>query len=520
MNEQPLTERVKELFEWALARTATCLGLVDLHRLLADGQARLLAPMRVAIIGRIKAGKSTAMNALLGHILVPTGTEEVTFNVTWFQWNESPALLVYYKDGRKEPRPFAELEALTRRSKERMPELLAIDYIVANYPHALLQRINLVDTPGLASFYGEDSENAQRFIGLTEREAARADAVLYLFDRSIADTEQDVLEEFVGPSMGQMTPLNAIGVLTQVDTYWPSEAAPMRAATRVVERLRALPDVRRTLYTIVQVCGLLALGAQTLTTDEFEALRRLADLPEERFDQLMETATDFTTMADDDLAVTPADRQRLLNRLGWYGVWLAYQRIRAGVTDLTQLRSELLEEHSGLPQLRQLILSHFGNRAFLIKLDKILREVTASDFQLRPRVGGEEHTVLRDVMKHFDALRSEQHSVKELDVLRRHYEGRLDLNGEEIEMLLQVTGENGTTCSQRLGMVDTAPEELLSAAKTRIGYWKGVAMDGGCDVATAEAAKVLARSYERIAYHVEEALRARTAAQKHLDFVL
>src|SRR5206468_270497 len=84
MTQPGWTTHVAELFEWALAYTAPYRALADLHCLLGDGQDRLQAPMRVAIIGRVKAGKSTAMNALLGHPVVPTGETEVTFNVTWF----------------------------------------------------------------------------------------------------------------------------------------------------------------------------------------------------------------------------------------------------------------------------------------------------------------------------------------------------------------------------------------------------------------------------------------------------
>ena len=46
---------------------------------------RLDEPMRVAIAGRVKAGKSTLLNALVGEELAPTGTRECTSIVTWYR---------------------------------------------------------------------------------------------------------------------------------------------------------------------------------------------------------------------------------------------------------------------------------------------------------------------------------------------------------------------------------------------------------------------------------------------------
>src|SRR5262245_52397376 len=46
---------------------------------------RIDEPLRVAIAGRIKAGKSTLLNALVGDRLAPTDAGECTRIVTWYQ---------------------------------------------------------------------------------------------------------------------------------------------------------------------------------------------------------------------------------------------------------------------------------------------------------------------------------------------------------------------------------------------------------------------------------------------------
>src|SRR3954453_19815697 len=52
---------------------------------LAGERARLAEPLRVAIAGKTKAGKSTLLNALVGEALAPTGAGECTQVVTWYR---------------------------------------------------------------------------------------------------------------------------------------------------------------------------------------------------------------------------------------------------------------------------------------------------------------------------------------------------------------------------------------------------------------------------------------------------
>ena len=47
---------------------------------------RLDEPLRVAVAGRVKAGKSTVINALVGERLAPTDAGECTKIVTWYRY--------------------------------------------------------------------------------------------------------------------------------------------------------------------------------------------------------------------------------------------------------------------------------------------------------------------------------------------------------------------------------------------------------------------------------------------------
>jgi hypothetical protein len=530
MSEKTLRERVDEQIATALTqidRIGAAPGLADLRRELTQGRERLRQPMRVAIVGLIKAGKSTMMNALLGEAVVAMGTVEATFNVNWLKYGDPPALRVHYKDGRApEAKPFGELDALTRRAAERQEQLRNIKYLEVIYPNAMLRELNLIDTPGLESVHEDDSANTRDFIKLhgaelsdvTRTEASNADAVLYLFSQSVATQDQSVIEQFQGPGLDQVTPINSIGVLTKVDTYWGDSLEPVATGRRIAERLYAdHPQVRRLFYTISPVCGLLALGAQALTPQDTAALVALAALPEERFTRLIQDAERFAESTAPDIPVPPAARVQVLDRLGQFGVAAACGLIRQGMRGHEQLAHALLER-SGLPALRTLLLAHFGNRAVLIKLDTVLRKIGAVCFWAGRQLQGTEQEAARAIGGQFEALRAQEHGFRELRVLRAYYEGNLPLIASEARQLLEVTGEYGGSCAARLGMAGNGPiertlEEMHQVAGERMRAWRARAADPLAGREVIDAAEVLDRSYERIAYHLAEASKHLYLAQ-------
>ena len=95
MDNRALRDRAEEVFQFALGCTMNRPKLQNLYRKIDQCYQQLDLPMRVAIVGMIKAGKSTMMNALLGEKIVATGTVEATFNVNWLKYGESKSLLVH-----------------------------------------------------------------------------------------------------------------------------------------------------------------------------------------------------------------------------------------------------------------------------------------------------------------------------------------------------------------------------------------------------------------------------------------
>lgn len=506
-----------QVFEECLKLTADHPSLTSFHQLLAKSYEQLHQPMRVAIVGLIKAGKSTLMNALLQENVVATGTVEATFNVNWLKYGKTRQIWIYFNNSRPpEAKSFEELTELTLRPEDHQDYLLSIKYIEVSYPNEILKTFNLIDTPGFQSFYQDDSQKTRDFLQLhgetlsqvTESEAANADAVLYLFSHSLGEQDKQIVEQFQGLGMGQASPLNAIGVLTKIDFYAsdPNVSDPLTVGDQISKRLREHPNIQPLLYTIKPISGLLAFGAKTLTDSEINSLQELAALPEERFAKLIRSADRFCNRNYEDIPTSPEKRTELWKRLDRYGVELAYSFQRSGVSDKEQLVQHLLEK-SGLPALRDLIVSHFGHRAFLIKLSRVLQNLNAAYYQQRNQLHGEALPILEQVTGKLESLQSGEHTFQELEVLRCYYDGKLDFDEQEIQQLLEVTGEYGSSCGERLGLGERATvDEMIPVAQERMAYWQERANDSFfSDRATIAAARVLNLSYQRILDRVQKA---------------
>src|SRR5438309_5796632 len=66
---------------------------------IAAEQARLDEPLRVAVAGKVKAGKSTLLNALVGEQIAPTDAGECTQVITWYRDAASPRVTLMPRTG-------------------------------------------------------------------------------------------------------------------------------------------------------------------------------------------------------------------------------------------------------------------------------------------------------------------------------------------------------------------------------------------------------------------------------------
>ena len=76
----------------ALLRTAAAIydDDAEAQAVIAELERRLHEPLRLAIAGMVKAGKSTLLNAMLGEQIAPTDAGECTRVVTWYRYSDDP----------------------------------------------------------------------------------------------------------------------------------------------------------------------------------------------------------------------------------------------------------------------------------------------------------------------------------------------------------------------------------------------------------------------------------------------
>jgi len=498
------SDRVAATFAGARAALGRSRALAEVQQVLDSLERRLAEPMRVALVGRISSGKSTLANALLGGEVTATGAGELTFTVSWLRYADRPSLTVHVKDGRSEVRDFAELRALTVRSEADRELLAGIDYLTVGLPNPALKIYDLIDTPGIDSHFQADSENTLRLLrrsgvdvqASTVEHAARADAVVLVFCRGLAAGETELIGDFQNVGLSNATPLTAIGALTKVELLWPQHPEPLVEGRRIAERMMNTAGARRMLYDLRPVASKVDAAAATFTEPEFHDLVALARVDPATLQRRLRRGPYFRERDYPELPVAAPGRAVLFDRFSGYGVHLACSLIRDGVSEAAVLRSEL-STRSGLAQFRQLLTGHFGNRADLIKLRHTIDQVHTLPGRLGPALDPRDRHALHTAAAGFRNLELNEHGFDELRVIRQHYNGELALRPAEVEELLRITGEHGTDPASRLGLAPGAgPDDIVSAARQRLSYWAGVAVDPTYGGPTRRAAQILRRSYE------------------------
>ena len=493
-----------------------CPDAGELSEGLREMRARLETPLRVAVVGIMKAGKSTFLNALMGAGILCTGDLETTYTVCWFRYGEQPRLTICFRSGEEQEAPLTDLERWSVRAWEKEnPRINEVKYLVIHSPSDVLRTMEFIDTPGLNSMYGTDAQNTLDFLAIqgseeTIYEAGMADAVIYAFSHTASGFDETILQEFHKGGMDSVSPINSVGILTKVDAtgIWDifGETAPVEAAQAVTSNVMNNESLRRLLFTVLPVCAKVCEGCAQLNEQDWAVLRQIAELDTEALRDLLFDAEQFACSGEADYAAlgAPADRARLMDLVGQYGVLEIAGLLRAG-TSLDEIRL-CLQNACGVQAVRDLLLHHFGNRTFLIKSQYIFNRLRGLARQIRKNARA--NLQLQDVCGHLlddiDSLMTTIQTLKELKALQMYYNGQVSFpNQEELRDFLCVTGEYGRSAEARLGVQGTLSiSELTGIARKKAAFWHERTSGWMLPRAYIEAAAILARSYEEMSFHL------------------
>jgi predicted GTPase len=447
----------------------------------------LREPVRIAVAGRVNAGKSTLVNALVGQVVAPTDVSECTRMVTWYRYGSPQRLEIVMRDG-------------TRRTERlgsggRLPSELGVNHtevrrLEAWLANDTLRTMTLIDTPGLGSLNAEISTAAEDLLRTdhaSDEATAVADALVFIFNTDIKPDEAEAIRAFRESSGGPGGATgNAIGVLSKADKLAPGSGwwdAAQRLAKRQAEQMQG------ELVTVVPVVGLIAETTESaqLTQRDGVNLAQLAAMDPASLALLQLSATKFISGAS---PVSAEDRDRLLKLLDLQGIAVAVELIReGGVSGAAALR-RVMSDRSGIGELRSLITDTFRGKGEPLKIRSALHNLERlssappDDADLAAM-----HTLADDTERL--RLSPVMHQVAETEAFVLWSFGAIWLPDELSADLIRMA--TGVTPGERLGVDGEADQDLRRAALEGSARWRGplVAASAG----QARIARVMWRSY-------------------------
>jgi len=473
---------------------------------------RLSAPLQVAVAGRIKSGKSTLVNALIGRRVAPTDVGECTRLVTRFQYGTVDRVELVFLDGRKQVLPF---DASGMIPNDLEVDFDKVSHLEAYLTNAVLRDLTVIDTPGLGSLDdasvkrteqllgaakhrkaeedgdGEEGEDGDELDPTSRNAVAGAEAVLYVVTQGVRADDQQALAAFTAATASREAgPVNAIAVLNKADTITPesvtgSDGDVWRAASLLAEKQASTLKPR--VADVIPVIGLLAESAESggFTSADADALRSLSKLDDATWETMLMSADIFATW---ECEVPAGTRTRLLEKLDLYGIRKAVEALRAD-PELTagSLRRSLLNA-SGLAGVRGRLDAVFRARADGIKAAAALASVTAlahasGDPGERQRV----HDAIEVLL-----AKPEAHQLRLLEALTLVTSGAVAMPDDLAEEVLRV----GSTADvgEQLGLKGRPHKELSAYALERAGWWRSFASFGATP-AQSRVAHVVHRAY-------------------------
>ena len=252
----------------------------------------------VACVGQFKRGKSTLLNALVGHEVVPTGFIPVTAVPTVIRFGDALHSRIRMRDGSWRDIPMSDLKEFV--TEELNPEnKKGVDGAEVFVPSPLLSSgMCFVDTPGLGSVFTGNTATTQAFI-------PHIDAALVVVgaDPPIAG-EELTLVEAVGKQVRDL-----ILVINKADrTSDPERAAAVKFTREILEK-----RLHRPMGEVFEVSAVERIENRGSLRDWEKLLASFQHLVEDSGRNLVRAAGDrgLQRLSEQLLAIIQEDRDAL-----------------------------------------------------------------------------------------------------------------------------------------------------------------------------------------------------------------
>ena len=431
----------------------------------------LKSPLTVAVMGQMKAGKSTLLNALVGQDLAPTGVKETTATVNHFVYGsgaECDKFRIHWKDDAVDP-----ADEPIKSSDNwigEMSDIEKVKYLEFRADAAFLKDYHLMDTPGTRSVVDAHEAVVRNLLSEKQREDETLEhghsprAVLYVLNPNAKREDTELLQFFGDETrLPGATPYNSIAVIQKWDTLHFTGGGELKRLRDLAEReeaawARFLPEkpdpdelkpdplaivqLRRAalkaalageVVHVIPVSGLLANQLRDVPDGVWSVLAKLgAESPGKGLGTLL-AKSDYFAYDVPGVSLDTVERKQLLDAVPWhilrFSVRLAYAR---KIGDGAELRCTV-EEASGIETLKKALESRFMESQSLIKALAALRKLRLCvesagillDNHVKPLELGEQAV---------DILRQPQYNtVSALRTVREYVEASLSSTGTWIE---------------------------------------------------------------------------------------
>lgn len=370
----------------------TPVGLESLEAL-SELRSRLYKPCELAIAGKVKAGKSSFLNVLIGEDLAKVGDLETTATINRFcfgipKYKNRPVRVVW-DDGHESFEALEFMDNLQGHDESTLNIAAKIAYLEYMIDNPLLKELTIVDTPGTGAVVETHQEVAEKYFKLREKHkdqtkscTSRADAVVYLMGAAPNIRDKAFLEDFKKSTEDGM-PLNAIGVLSKVDIDTQLIADRHNQAQYLSDSLK------EHLSIVVPVSSAMAKAVKEKNHLFEEWRRMLKQIPRETMDKMLKNAKLFVLPSYSDLPVDV--RMKMKEGMPWS----IFRTIAHELYNSESVEDAIarLDDIANIERVKTVINDYFFKRSKLIRCSRVLSDLlklcmqvsTQGVFQLRQK---------------------------------------------------------------------------------------------------------------------------------------
>lgn len=189
--------------------------LNDIRNILNGVTQNQLTPLKVVVMGEVKAGKSTFINSLIGKQVTYTNVLEATSAILEISYGEKDLIRIIHSDGsEKEIESMSELNELMDLKRNDQEYFSKIANIKIQTETQNLKKITLVDTPGLGTITDVNEMRTNDYIN-------NSDVIIWILNgthlgqNSINEKIEEIAENIGKPIIGVVNRIDEVNATVE-----------------------------------------------------------------------------------------------------------------------------------------------------------------------------------------------------------------------------------------------------------------------------------------------------------------